>query len=84
MKTAWDALGSVSYGPQSSDRGHVLYRRSLYFTQDLCEGDVIGPDAIRSVRPGYGLAPKYLDKIVGRRAASNIKKNTPVRWDKVM
>ncbi|WP_412478029.1 pseudaminic acid synthase [Azonexus sp. IMCC34839] len=83
-RTAWEALGQVDYGLKSSEQGNVKFRRSLYFTQDIREGEVIAADAVRSVRPGYGLAPKHMDKIVGRRAASDIKKNTPVQWDKVM
>lgn len=83
-RTAWEAMGQVDYGLKSSEQGNVKFRRSLYFTQDICEGELIAAESVRSVRPGYGLAPKYLDKIVGKRAASNIRKNTPVQWDKVL
>lgn len=83
-RTAWEAMGQVDYGLKSSEQGNVKFRRSLYFTQDIGAGELIAAEAVRSVRPGYGLAPKYLDKIVGRRAASDIKKNTPVQWDKVL
>jgi pseudaminic acid synthase len=83
-RTAWEALGQVDYGLKSSEQGNVKFRRSLYFTQDIREGEVIAAEAVRSVRPGYGLAPKHMDKIVGMRAASDIKKNTPVQWNKVI
>jgi len=59
-KTAWQALGRVNYGRKSSEQGNVQFRRSLYFVKDLKAGDIITPDAIRSVRPGHGLAPKYM------------------------
>src|SRR5690606_35780643 len=59
-KTAWSALGEVNYGRKSSEQGNVQFRRSLYFVKVLKAGDVITAEAIRSVRPGYGLAPKEL------------------------
>lgn len=77
-KTAWSALGRVDYCRKSSEQGNVKFRRSLYFVRDLPAGEIISPDAVRSVRPGFGLAPKYLDQVLGRRAARQIYKNTPV------
>lgn len=76
-KTAWAALGQVDYGRKSSEQGNVKFRRSLYFVKDLNSGDIITPDAVRSVRPGFGLSPKHYEKIIGKRASQNIKKNTP-------
>ncbi len=77
-KTAWESLGRVDYGCKSSERSNVKFRRSLYFVKDLKAGDVITSDAIRSVRPGFGLAPKHLDQVVGSVATMDIKANTPV------
>lgn len=78
IKTAWAALGRVDYGRKSSEQGNVQFRRSLYFVKNLKAGDVITADVIRSVRPGFGLAPKYLDEIIGKKAAMDIKANTAV------
>jgi pseudaminic acid synthase len=78
-KTAWAALGKVDYGRKSSEQGNVKFRRSLYFVRDLNAGDVITEDAVRSVRPGFGLAPKYFREIIGRRALHNVSANTPVK-----
>lgn len=75
-KTAWSALGQVDYGRKSSEQGNVKFRRSLYFVKDLKAGDVITEDAVRSVRPGHGLPPKYLNKIIGKTVTSNISRNT--------
>lgn len=80
-KTAWAALGKVDYGRKPSEQGNLKFRRSLYFVRDLAGGDIVTPDAVRSVRPGYGLAPKYLPLIIGRKVNGDVKKNTPVQLD---
>ena len=76
--TAWQALGKVDYGRQSSELSNVKFRRSLYFVKDLKAGDVITADAVRSVRPGFGAAPKDLDHIIGKRIRSDVVACTPV------
>ncbi len=82
-KTAWRALGKVDYGRKSSEQGNVQFRRSLYFVRNMNSGDVITADCVRSVRPGYGLAPKYLNNIIGQKLKFNVVKNEPVSLDKV-
>ena len=77
-KTAWAALGNVDYGRKSSEQGNVQFRRSLYFVRDLKKGDLITADAVRSVRPGFGLSPKYLSDVIGKRATMDIVANTAV------
>jgi pseudaminic acid synthase len=81
VRTVWDALGRVDYGRKSSEQGNVQFRRSLYFVKDLAAGDTITPDAVRSVRPGFGLPPKYLDEVLGSKVAHAVKANTPVTRD---
>lgn len=78
VRTAWEALGVVDYGIKASEQGNVQFRRSLYFVKDLRAGEVITAEAVRSVRPGYGLAPKYLDDVIGRRVAQDIIRFSPV------
>ena len=80
-KTAWAALGKVDYGCKSSEQGNIKFRRSLYFVKDIKVGSVIGEDAVRSVRPGYGLPPREIDRIIGSIATKDIKKNTKVTED---
>ncbi|SFM70550.1 pseudaminic acid synthase [Halopseudomonas yangmingensis] len=77
-KTAWQALGRVDYGRKSSEQGNVKFRRSLYFVKDLKAGEIITPDAIRSVRPGFGMQPKFINSIVGRRVRVSVKFGAPV------
>ncbi len=77
-KTAWAALGNVDYGRKSSEQGNVKFRRSLYFVKDMKAGEVITADSIRSVRPGFGLSPKFTDKVIGRSVKADVQKNTPL------
>jgi len=79
-KTAWSAMGRVDYGRKSSEHENTKFRRSLYFVKDVKAGEVITADAVRSVRPGYGAAPKYFDIVVGQRAKTDIAANTAVEF----
>ncbi len=77
-RNAWEALGKIDYGRKSSEQGNVRFRRSLYYVKNLKIGDVITPDAVRSVRPGFGVAPKYFERVVGNVAGRDIISGTPV------
>lgn len=83
-KTAWSALGMIDYGRKSSEQGNVKFRRSLYFTKDIKSGETITKDAVRSVRPGHGLAPKYLHEIIGKTAAKDITANTATSLELIL
>ncbi len=78
VKTAWQAMGNINYGIKSSERINLKFRRSLYFVRDMALGEIITEECVKSVRPGYGLPPKFLEKILGKRVCTIIKSNTPV------
>lgn len=80
-RTAWAALGNVNYGRKSSELGNVQFRRSLYFVKSMKSGETISADCIKSVRPGFGVAPKYYEEIVGRKLKSDVDINTAVSFD---
>ncbi len=80
-KTAWQALGQVDYGRKSSEQGNAQFRRSLYFVKDMKAGDIINETCIRSVRPGFGLAPKFYEKLLGRKIKEDVLKNTAASFD---
>ena len=74
------ALGSVRYECTDREKAGRVFRRSLYAVADIRAGDVLTASNIRSIRPGYGLAPKHLDAVLGRVAASDIPRGTPLDW----
>ena len=78
-RTAWEALGAVNYGRKSSEQGNVQFRRSLYWVAALEAGTEVTAESLRSVRPGYGLAPKHLDRLLGRRLARAVRAATATR-----
>lgn len=78
-RTAWEALGTIDYGRKSSEQANVKFRRSLYFVEDMQPGELITEDKLRSVRPGYGMAPKHLPALLGRRVAVAVKRGMPVQ-----
>jgi len=83
-RTAWQSLGHVDYGRKSSEQGNAMFRRSLYIVKDVASGEAFTDDNLRSIRPGYGLAPKHLDHFIGRPASHAIKRGTPVTWDMIV
>ena len=77
-KTAWESLGQVDYGRKSSEQANVKFRRLLYFVKDIKEDEVITAEHVKSIRPGYGIAPKYMEEILGKKITSSVKRGTPV------
>lgn len=80
-KRAWRALGSATYDLQGCERGNITFRRSLYVVRDVPAGDALTSENVRSIRPGYGLAPKHLPEVLGRRANRDLKRGEPLAWD---
>jgi len=80
-RTAWEAVGTVDYGLKSSERANTVFRRSLYAVQDIPAGTVITTGHVRSIRPGYGLAPKHLDAVLGSVARQDIARGQAMQWD---
>lgn len=79
-KTAWAALGKVDYSRKCSEEGNAQFRRSLYFVKSMSAGEVISSESVRSVRPGFGIPPKFFNALLGRRVLVDVKENTAVSW----
>ncbi len=75
------ALGDVSYTVSEREVASRVFRRSLFVVQDIQAGDEFTPENVRSIRPGHGLAPKYLSLVLGRKATRAIERGTPLGWD---
>ena len=75
------ALGEVSYELTEKMKKSREFSRSLFVVKDIKAGEIFTEENVRSIRPGYGLHPKYLKKILGKRATQDIKKGTPLNWD---
>jgi N-acetylneuraminate synthase len=80
-RNAKDAIGRVSYGPIGAEKKSTQFRRSIYVVQDMKQGDVLTQKNIRIIRPGYGLAPKQFDFVLGRAVKHDVKAGTALSWD---
>jgi N-acetylneuraminate synthase len=80
-KDAWTALGRAHYDLLGSERANRQFRRSLYVSADVKAGDTLSRANVRSIRPGNGLPPADLDKVLGRKAARDLKRGEPLAWD---
>lgn len=80
-QTAWQTLGKIDYGCKPSEQANVKFRRSLYFVKNLKAGSIITKDAIRSVRPGYGIAPKHFDSLIGKLLKEDVNYGKPTNYN---
>lgn len=78
---AWLALGQTGYDRQPVEAASKVFRRSIYFVRDLPAGSVIGPEDIRRIRPGNGLAPKYFERLLGKKLSVDVRRGMPTTWD---
>ena len=82
-KRAWQSYGTIRYGATKSEEKSLKYRRSLYITNDMSEGEVFTTKNLRAIRPGYGLETKHLENILGLKVNKDVIKGTPMNWDLV-
>jgi pseudaminic acid synthase len=75
------SLGSINYQTKKKEAENKIFRKSLFVVGDIEKGEKFTKNNIRSIRPGYGLAPKYYNKILGKIAKRNISAGTPLSWN---
>ncbi len=80
-KQAWLAKGKTNFRRSDIEKENLIFRRSLYFVNDLKKGQSITEKDIRIIRPGYGLAPKNLQKIIGKKVNKDVEYGTPLSWE---
>ena len=83
VRTAHSCLGTPNYGPKPAEKDTLRFRRSLYVVADVQKGAVLTESSVRSIRPANGLAPKWLDSLLGKRAARDLKRGEPLSAEMV-
>ena len=81
IRTAEKALGEVRYGVSEQEAKSRVFRRSLFAIKDVKAGEAFTEENVSSIRPGYGLHPRYLKDVLDRRAARDIQRGTPLSWE---
>jgi N-acetylneuraminate synthase len=72
------SLGSICYEVNENEKASRIFRRSLFAVRDIKAGEVLTEQNVRSIRPGYGLHPRFLNKVIGGKAKLDIKCGTPL------
>ncbi|ENM3828775.1 pseudaminic acid synthase [Vibrio cholerae] len=80
-KIAWQAMGKINYERTDAELGNVKFRRSLYVVKDIQKGEYFNRQNVRSIRPGYGVAPKYYDDVLGKVAKIDLKAGTALKME---
>ena len=80
-RTAWEALGTPAFRRKPSEEANLIFRRSLYVVKDVAAGERFTSENVRSIRPGYGLAPKNLPHVLGCCATRAVQRGTALGWD---
>jgi pseudaminic acid synthase len=83
VRIAEKALGRVHFGCSDKEESSRIFRRSLFVVQDVKRGELLTAENVRSIRPGHGLHTRHLPEVLGRRAACDIERGTPLSWDLV-
>ena len=78
------ALGRICYEVSEHEKASRVFRRSLFVVKDMKKGELFNEENVRSIRPGYGLPPKYLPLILGKTAMKNMKRGTPLIWEDII
>lgn len=77
---AWQGIGKVAYGPTIAEKNSLQFRRSLYVVEDIKAGEMLTHQNVRAIRPGHGLAPGHIDEVIGKLAARDAVRGTPLAW----
>lgn len=78
------ALGAITYGPTPAEEPSLRFRRSLFIVKNMKKGEEFSENNVRSIRPGYGLHPRYYEQILGRRVQKKVSRGTPLQWDLII
>lgn len=80
-RNAWRAVGRVTYDIEGSEKANIVFRRSLYAVRPIARGEAFTKANVRSIRPGFGLAPKHLPRVLSHRASRDVSYGEPIAED---
>ena len=80
VRATEQALGRLYYGASERESASLAFRRSLFVVEDVAAGEELSERNVRSIRPADGLAPRHLDRVLGRRAARDLPRGKPLEW----
>lgn len=83
IRQAEQALGQIEYGPNTSEKDSLMFRRSIFVIEDIPAGETLTPDNIRVIRPGHGLHPAKLSDIIGKKARQYLEKGQPLTLEDI-
>ena len=81
IRVAELAMGRVKYGPSEREMANLKFRRSIFCSKDIKAGEIITNENVKIIRPSFGLAPKYIDEVIGKKAKTDIAFGTPINWE---
>ncbi len=84
IRNAERCLGDIAYGAQENEEESVSFRRSLFITEDIKKGEALTGDNCRSIRPGGGLKPHYLETVLGKKVSCDVERGIPLTWDIIL
>lgn len=80
VNEAYQSLGNINYGITEAEIDNTCFRRSLFLTENIHKGQLFTENNVKSIRPGYGLPPKFLNIIIGKTSSNKYKRGTPITW----
>lgn len=83
VREAERAIGKVNYALTEKQRRGRDFCRSLYVVEDVRAGDILTKSNVRSIRPGFGMHPKFYNEVIGQKASLDLEKGMPLKWDMI-
>lgn len=83
-RNAWLSIGEVDYSRSEEELGNRTFRRSLYVVADVAAGEELTEHNVRSIRPGFGLPPKHISEVIGRRASRSLRRGHALAWTDII
>lgn len=84
IRSVEKAKGIVNYGPEDEEKENMKFRRSIFVTRDINKGEVFNEDNIKIIRPAYGMHPRHYKEVLGKKANTNLKAGTPLKWNLIV